>query len=116
MCHHYSYSAYWVIVHAFLMSADFIQNQHFGKILSEIPSECQTVWIQVQIPNCLQRFEGYINIVLIFFHVLVLQEYWVLTESRIPLKLVLGGVRIVALSSSSREQTSQNRVCCFLIL
>ena len=32
------------------------------------------------------------------FHVLVLQEYWVLTESRIPLKLVLRGVRIVAFS------------------
>ena len=26
-----------------------------------------------------------------------LQEYWVLTESRIPLKPVLGGVRIVAI-------------------
>ena len=29
---------------------------------------------------------------------------------------VLGGVRIVALSISSHEQTQQNRVCCFLIL
>ena len=29
-------------------------------------------------------------IVLIFFHILVLQEYWVLAESRIPLKPVLG--------------------------
>ena len=27
---------------------------------------------------------------LIFFHILVLLEYWVLTESRIPLKPVLG--------------------------
>ena len=34
--------------------------------------------------------------VLIFFHILALREYWVLTESRIPLKSVLGGVRIVA--------------------
>ena len=33
---------------------------------------------------------------LIFFHILILQEYWVLTESRILLKPVLGGVRIVA--------------------
>ena len=32
-------------------------------------------------------------------------EYWVLTESRIPLKSVLGGVRIVALSIGSHEQT-----------
>ena len=34
----------------------------------------------------------YIDIVLIFFHILVLQEYGVLTESRIPLKPVLEGV------------------------
>ena len=39
------------------------------------------------------------------FHVLVLREYWVLTESSIPLKAVLGGVRIVVLSISSHEQT-----------
>ena len=32
---------------------------------------------------------------LIFFHILVLQENWVLMESRIPLKPVLGGVRIL---------------------
>ena len=53
-----------------------------------------------------------IYIVLIFFHILVLQEYWVLTESRIPLKPVLGGVRIVAFPISFHEQTQ----CCFLIL
>ena len=40
-----------------------------------------------------------------FFHILVLQEYWVLTEIIIPLKPVLGGVRIVTLSISSHEQT-----------
>ena len=39
------------------------------------------------------------------FHILVLQEYWVLTESRIPLKPVLGGVIIVALSIGPHEQT-----------
>ena len=34
-----------------------------------------------------------------FFHILILREYLVLTESRIQLKPVLiGGVRIVALS------------------
>ena len=32
----------------FLSSADFFQNQFFRKILSEIPSECQTVWIQIR--------------------------------------------------------------------
>ena len=45
-----------------------------------------------------------IDIVLIFFHILDLQEYWVLRESRIPLKPVLRGVRIVALSISSHEK------------
>ena len=54
--------------------------------------------------------------VLIFFHIPVFQEYLVLRESRIRLKLVLGGVRIVALSISSQEQTQSNRVCCFLVL
>ena len=31
-------------------------------------------------------------------------KYWVQTESRIPLKLVLGTVRILAFSISSREK------------
>ena len=39
------------------------------------------------------------------FHILVLRENVVLTESRKLLKLVLGGMRIVALSISSHEQT-----------
>ena len=39
------------------------------------------------------------------FHILVLQEYQVLMESRKPLKPVLGGVKIVALYISSHEQT-----------
>ena len=50
------------------------------------------------------------------FHTLVLRAYWVQTESRITLKLVLGSVRIVALSISSHEQTQLNRVCYFLIV
>ena len=54
------------------------------------------------------------------FHILVLQEYWVLMECRIPLQPVLGegGVRIVAhsIKISSYEQTQENRVCCFLKL
>ena len=52
----------------------------------------------------------------IFFHIFVLQEYWVLTEGRIPLKPVLRGVTIVALFISSHAQTQCTRVCCFLIL
>ena len=44
-------------------------------------------------------------IVLLFFYILVLQEYWVLTESRVLLKPVLGGVRVFALSISSHKQT-----------
>ena len=51
-----------------------------------------------------------------FFHILVIRECWVLTQSRIPLKLVPGDVKIVAHSISSYEQTKKNRVCCFLVL
>ena len=32
----------WEILHAFLLSADFFQNNFFFKILSGISSECQT--------------------------------------------------------------------------
>ena len=32
----------------FLSSADILQNQLFWKILSGIPSECQTVWIEIK--------------------------------------------------------------------
>ena len=39
------------------------------------------------------------------FHILVLMKYLFLTESRIQLKPVVGGVQIVALSISSHEQT-----------
>ena len=46
-----------------------------------------------------------IKYVLIFFHVLVLQEYWILAEDRIPLKLVLECVRVVVFSINSYEQT-----------
>ena len=38
--------ACWVILYAFLSSADFFQNQLFLKIVSGIPSECQTNWIR----------------------------------------------------------------------
>ena len=40
--------ANWVILHAFLLSADFFQNKLIRKILSRIPLECQTVWIQIR--------------------------------------------------------------------
>ena len=48
------------------------------------------------------------DIVFIYFHILVLQKYWALTESIISLKPVLGGMRIVALSINSHEQTQLN--------
>ena len=41
------------------------------------------------------NFSPYIDIVLICFHILVLQEYGVLTESRIPLKPVLEGCELL---------------------
>ena len=50
------------------------------------------------------------------FHILVLQEYCVLTESRILLKPMLGGVRIVALSSSSHEQTQNTSLLGFFYI
>ena len=40
--------ACWVILHAFLLSADVFQNNLFQKILSGISAECQTVWIQIR--------------------------------------------------------------------
>ena len=36
------------IFHEYLLSADCFRNQLFRKILSEIPSECETVWIQIR--------------------------------------------------------------------
>ena len=42
----------WIILHAFLSSADFFCCFYFSKInffiLSGIPSECRTVWIQIR--------------------------------------------------------------------
>ena len=51
---------------------------------------------------------------LIFFHILVLPEYWVLTESRIPLKTVLGGVKIVALSLVRMNRLNKTEFAVFL--
>ena len=36
-----------------------------------------------------------VNIILIYFHILVLPEYWVLIESRIRLKPVLGACELL---------------------
>ena len=38
----------WIILHAFLFSADSFQNQVFEKDNSEKPSECQTIGIQIR--------------------------------------------------------------------
>ena len=40
-----------------------------------------------------------------FFHILDIREYWFQTESKIPLKPMLGCVRIVVLSNISHDQT-----------
>ena len=32
----------------FLSSADFLKSSQFEKFLSGIPSDCQTVWIQIR--------------------------------------------------------------------
>ena len=44
----YQITAYYLILHALLSSADFFQNKLFRKILSGIPSECETAWIQIR--------------------------------------------------------------------
>ena len=41
----------WEFFLALLSSADFFQNQLFRKILSGIPTECQTDWIQIRPDN-----------------------------------------------------------------
>ena len=44
-----SIKAYWVIVHDFLSSTDFFQNQHFQKSsFRNTIRECQTLWIQIR--------------------------------------------------------------------
>ena len=49
-------SATWEFFHEFLKSADFFQNQLYRKIISGIPSDCQTVWIQIR-PDILIWFQ-----------------------------------------------------------
>ena len=44
-CVNWQNSAYMVILHA---SVSFFENTPLLKILSEIPTECQTVWIQIR--------------------------------------------------------------------
>ena len=70
----------------------------FSDYLEVATAVVVSVWSWLNFSQC-------IDIMLIFLHILVLQEYWVLTETRIPLKPMLGGVKIVALSVSSHEQT-----------
>ena len=53
----------------------------------------------------LVKLSLYIDIVLRFSHILAIWKYFVLAESTIPLKPVVGGVRIVELSIRSHEQT-----------
>ena len=40
--------AYWVILYIFFCHLLFFSESTFSKILSGIPSECQTVWIQIR--------------------------------------------------------------------
>ena len=47
----------WEIFHAFLSSADFFKINLFRKKNSVIPSECQTVWIQIR-PDICQAWSG----------------------------------------------------------
>ena len=47
------------------------------------------ILLSAWVPCSILDFSPCIDIVLLFFHILVLREYWVLTESRKPLKHVL---------------------------
>ena len=49
-----------------------------------------------------------------FFHILVIQEYGVLTESRIPLKPVLGEAKVAALSINTQTDSVLLVCCCSL--
>ena len=40
--------AYWVIFHAFLSAADFLEINFFEKFFQEYQSWCQTAWIQIR--------------------------------------------------------------------
>ena len=80
-----------------------------------------TAHIKLQLRNSCRCFcMEFVKILIVhrysvdIFHILVHQEYWVLTESRIPLKLVPGDVRIIALSISSYEQTKKTKSAVFL--
>ena len=56
-----------------------------------------------------------INIVLTFFYILlVLQEYWVLGEIRIQLKLVLGGVKLLHFPIVSMNRLNKTESAVFV--
>ena len=47
---------YWVILHDFLSSTEFfVSKSTFSKKKSGMPSECQTVWINIWVQTVLQR-------------------------------------------------------------
>ena len=63
----------------FLPSADLFQNQLFSKHLSEIPSECQTVLIQVSLIWVHTVCIGYMQVVLsadFFFQINFFEKYF----------------------------------------
>ena len=62
---------------------------------------------------CWLNFSPCIDLVLIFFHILDFLEHWVLRESIIPLKPVIGGMRVVALSISSHKKTQKKTILLF---
>ena len=81
---------------------DIFRVSTFQEILKKRPTASDKgTEVQGMITPAISLF----SLKLMFFHILVLKEYWVLTERRIPRKPVLGGVKIVALSISTHEQT-----------
>ena len=60
------------------------------------------------------KYPPYINILLLFVHIMVIDEYWDLVESRITLQLWLGGVSVVHFLFFLINKTET--IVCFLVL
>ena len=52
----------------------------------------QIILISQQLSFYHKQLVGAFPVVVTYFHILVLREYWVLVESRIPMKPILGGI------------------------
>ena len=88
--------ACWLIVHVFFVVCRFFQNQFFQKILSGMPSVCQTVWIQIR-PDILSGLI-WVQTVCKGYQQMTLSRQWVNSTSLFsPPKIVFIGPDIIIL-------------------